>query len=371
MSVNPATPHIVMLLQEAYAARSRSSIVARQGKGRSAAEWVLGDRRFFDLKKASGTRVDYRTGLHINLEHGEVRILTVHCRTMATIFRDNLLRQPHRLLEAAISTTHFRKSNQLAWSSTAAANHNRVTGTKATVVETLYGNDKDFEESLRKRHLSIPQDLFPSVPNTGINVGPAPSAGTYFALYVADTDAFEAASGAEARLAAAELISACWPLLECFYPDAARVQTTSPGDSQPDPHRNSGSAIEGTLVEESVRRRHRDRGLQELTLERDDYRCQQCGFSVGSAATVARSVALDVHHVNPLCDTGETKTRLDDLITLCANCHRLIHAIASKHAIKSGLTVGLFRRHAKIDLGATDQQGNVTEKQQATSELRR
>lgn len=36
---------------------------------------------------------------------------------------------------------------------------------------------------------------------------------------------------------------------------------------------------------------------------------------------------IECHHIKPLAElSGETKTRLSDLVLLCANCHRMIHA---------------------------------------------
>ena len=34
---------------------------------------------------------------------------------------------------------------------------------------------------------------------------------------------------------------------------------------------------------------------------------------------------IDIHHLDPIAE-GERKTTLDDLIPLCANCHRLAHS---------------------------------------------
>jgi hypothetical protein len=53
-------------------------------------------------------------------------------------------------------------------------------------------------------------------------------------------------------------------------------------------------------------------------LERDGYRCQICGRDVKEQ--------LEVHHIRPLGMGGsEERDTLDNMITLCADCHRDIH----------------------------------------------
>lgn len=52
-------------------------------------------------------------------------------------------------------------------------------------------------------------------------------------------------------------------------------------------------------------------------LERDEYTCQSCGH-VGSDDSISRG--MEVHHVMP-CIFGGTNEP-DNLITLCATCHK-------------------------------------------------
>jgi 5-methylcytosine-specific restriction protein A len=53
--------------------------------------------------------------------------------------------------------------------------------------------------------------------------------------------------------------------------------------------------------------------LRKLVLERDGWRCQECGS--------ARN--LQVHHLRPRSQLGGD--RMQNLITLCACCHGLCH----------------------------------------------
>ena len=55
------------------------------------------------------------------------------------------------------------------------------------------------------------------------------------------------------------------------------------------------------------------RKLRTQVLNRDGWRCQRCGSFIN----------LQVHHIRPRSRLGDdTET---NLITLCANCHRIFH----------------------------------------------
>jgi 5-methylcytosine-specific restriction endonuclease McrA len=55
------------------------------------------------------------------------------------------------------------------------------------------------------------------------------------------------------------------------------------------------------------------RTLHRKILERDGWRCQACGSMSG----------LEVHHMERRSRRGDDSE--ENLITLCSNCHRLIH----------------------------------------------
>ena len=56
------------------------------------------------------------------------------------------------------------------------------------------------------------------------------------------------------------------------------------------------------------------RELCKEVLERDGWRCQACGSLRG----------LEVHHIQRRSQSGDDSE--DNLITLCSDCHRAIHA---------------------------------------------
>ncbi|HEX7304188.1 HNH endonuclease, partial [Lentzea sp.] len=56
-----------------------------------------------------------------------------------------------------------------------------------------------------------------------------------------------------------------------------------------------------------------------------DLACEVCGFDFESFYGERGKGFAEVHHAVPLHVTGPTTTKLDDLVVLCSNCHRMIH----------------------------------------------
>lgn len=54
--------------------------------------------------------------------------------------------------------------------------------------------------------------------------------------------------------------------------------------------------------------------------------CEVCGFSFGRAYGEHAADYCEVHHLLPLAEAEQpTRTRMQDLAILCANCHRVVH----------------------------------------------
>jgi 5-methylcytosine-specific restriction endonuclease McrA len=76
-------------------------------------------------------------------------------------------------------------------------------------------------------------------------------------------------------------------------------------------------------------------------LERDQYRCTQCG----------RSDDLHAHHIHSYVDHPEMRDRVENGVTLCGPCHRLSHRLdrATAHlsaAVRTALEAGWT--HARV-----------------------
>lgn len=91
-------------------------------------------------------------------------------------------------------------------------------------------------------------------------------------------------------------------------------------------------AEEGRLLTRLHRKRERNRKLIEKKkaahLKRNgNLACEACGFDFERVYGERVSGYIEAHHIKPLHTlTPGTKTSLDDLVLLCANCHRVIHA---------------------------------------------
>lgn len=53
--------------------------------------------------------------------------------------------------------------------------------------------------------------------------------------------------------------------------------------------------------------------------------CEACSFDFEAVYGPRGQGYIEVHHTRPLHDSGQTTTNLNDLVLLCANCHRIIH----------------------------------------------
>lgn len=81
-------------------------------------------------------------------------------------------------------------------------------------------------------------------------------------------------------------------------------------------------AEEGYRQDRTVTFRKRNAALIVNRKERDNYTCQACGFHL----KVNGKFIIDCHHTNPLgLESEVTVTRLEHLVCLCPNCHRIAH----------------------------------------------
>ncbi len=53
--------------------------------------------------------------------------------------------------------------------------------------------------------------------------------------------------------------------------------------------------------------------------------CEVCGLARPDLGPELQEALFEAHHVIPLAEAGERRTKLSDLSLLCACCHRLIH----------------------------------------------
>lgn len=83
----------------------------------------------------------------------------------------------------------------------------------------------------------------------------------------------------------------------------------------------------GKEVLHKIRERNRAIIKQKKASVRGNLRCEVCGFLFTEKYGKLGENFIEVHHVKPISEMKEgEKTRLEDLILICSNCHSMIHS---------------------------------------------
>jgi predicted HNH restriction endonuclease len=83
--------------------------------------------------------------------------------------------------------------------------------------------------------------------------------------------------------------------------------------------------------------RERSGYLATLRKQKDQYKCQICGMRFEEVYGAIGTDFAEAHHIVPLSKIkGATTTTTKDLITVCANCHKMLHRLTGK-ALKTAL----------------------------------
>ena len=86
------------------------------------------------------------------------------------------------------------------------------------------------------------------------------------------------------------------------------------------------TATEGIIKEVKYFRNQRNRTIRDQCAKRDNYTCQVCGFNFEKVYGERGKEFIEVHHKNPMANfDGKHEIELKDLISLCSNCHSMIH----------------------------------------------
>lgn len=67
--------------------------------------------------------------------------------------------------------------------------------------------------------------------------------------------------------------------------------------------------------------------MRMATLTRDDFRCQKCGFRSCELNNRGKMTRVDAHHIVHRKNSGPNT--LENLVTLCNDCHAQTHGIES------------------------------------------
>ena len=138
---------------------------------------------------------------------------------------------------------------------------------------------------------------------------------TFFGIYDSAKKNTEATTRRFCNLAANFLIS----VAECLPTARGRIF-----------QRDDYPRFENRRLVKAHLQRERSSFLATQCKERDGYKCRVCrktftqtyGRELGDAC-------LEAHHLRPLASLkGRVRTNLEDLITVCANCHRALHRMS-------------------------------------------
>ena len=85
-------------------------------------------------------------------------------------------------------------------------------------------------------------------------------------------------------------------------------------------------AEEGKIIVTEAAFRSRNVALIEAKKANSDYTCEVCGFRFPDRYGRIGQNYIIAHHLVPLASKkGTSKTTLDDIVLLCANCHAMVH----------------------------------------------
>lgn len=91
------------------------------------------------------------------------------------------------------------------------------------------------------------------------------------------------------------------------------------------------SAYENRQVVKEHKLRERSQKLAEVVKKRDNYTCQVCGFNAFNFYGIYGMKVAEAHHIISLSQLKtRTKTTKTDMITVCPNCHRVLHRMEGK-----------------------------------------
>ena len=103
-------------------------------------------------------------------------------------------------------------------------------------------------------------------------------------------------------------------------PDRDTVEIADAGQEE------SKGSVEGTPVWRIHRTYERDSRNRAKAIVHHGNTCQGCGFSFDEVYTSEHARGyIEVHHIHPLSEGPRVVDPYEDLIPLCANCHRMVH----------------------------------------------
>jgi predicted HNH restriction endonuclease len=107
------------------------------------------------------------------------------------------------------------------------------------------------------------------------------------------------------------------------------AEAVSGDNSQSD--RDTYQTVENRRAVAQHLRRERKGYVATLRKQSDNYICQICRFDFSKFYGELGNDFAEAHHIVPLSANSKLRTiTVDDLVTVCANCHRMLHRMSGK-----------------------------------------
>lgn len=106
------------------------------------------------------------------------------------------------------------------------------------------------------------------------------------------------------------------------------AEKTLEQDIEADEFEERGPAKEGAIKEYFGKRYERDPANRKRAIEIHGLSCNVCGFNFEETYGTRGKDYIEVHHIRPISSFEGNEQNIDpktDLITVCSNCHRMIH----------------------------------------------
>ena len=116
----------------------------------------------------------------------------------------------------------------------------------------------------------------------------------------------------------------------------------------------SQGSVEGTPIWRIHRIYERDSRNRARAIVYHGNRCLGCGFSFDNVYTPEHARGyIEVHHIHPLSEGPRVVDPYEDLIPLCANCHRMVHRRGNDWLGLEGLRQLMAKAQGETQNGGT------------------
>ena len=115
-----------------------------------------------------------------------------------------------------------------------------------------------------------------------------------------------------------------------FFESVIKSRRPEASSHEADTEEDYGRVFDRHAVRQHLAR-ERSRPLVELCNRRDNYRCQVCEMTFKEVYGDVGKGFAEAHHVVPLSKLADTVvSSVKDLVTVCANCHRMLHRLGGE-----------------------------------------